>query len=118
MASGQDGGIGRHTAPPRTTKRRTTTNIKIKNTNQDGGIGRHIVPPHTTKRRITTNLKTKNNQNRQKIELYGSLTTRELKEKHSSRLVGGAETGSQGGKERIHSKVAAGGSGGPTLGCV
>ena len=24
-ASGQDGGIGRHSAPPRTTKRRTTT---------------------------------------------------------------------------------------------
>ena len=106
MASGQDGGIGRHTAPPRTTKRRTTTNIKIKNTNQDGGIGRHIVPPHTTKRRITTNLKTKNNQNRQKIELYGSLTTRELKEKHSSRLVGGAETGSW--VERTRGKAVAG----------
>ena len=29
---------------------------------QDGGIGRHTVPPDTTKRR-TTNLKTKNNQN-------------------------------------------------------
>ena len=24
-ASGQDGGVGRHTAPPRTTKRKTTT---------------------------------------------------------------------------------------------
>ena len=29
---------------------------------QDGGVGRHSVPPHTTKRRTTTNLKTKNNQ--------------------------------------------------------
>ena len=28
--SGQDGGIGRHTVSPRTTKRRTTTNLKTK----------------------------------------------------------------------------------------
>ena len=48
-----------------------------------------------TKRR-TTNLKTKNNQNCQKIELCGSSTTKELKKKHSSRLVGEVETGSQG----------------------
>ena len=52
--------------------------------------------PRTTKRRKTTNLKTKNNQNCQKIELYGSPTTKELKKKHSSRLVGGAEIGSRG----------------------
>ena len=68
---------------------------------QDGGIGRYTVPPRTTKRRTTTNLKTKNNQNYttvfgQKIRLYGSLTTKELKKKHSSRPVGGVETGSQG----------------------
>ena len=42
-----------------------------------------------------------NNQKWQKIKLYGSLTTKELKTKHSSRLVGGAE--------RTCSKVAAGG---------
>ena len=30
---------------------------------QDGGVGRHTEPPHTTKRRTITNLKTKNNQN-------------------------------------------------------
>ena len=48
----------------------------------------------TTKRRTTTNLKTKNNQNCQKVELYGSPTLKELKKKHSSRPVGGAETGS------------------------
>ena len=48
------------------------------------------MPPHTTKRRTTTNLKTKNNQNCQKIKLYGSLTNKELKKKHSSRPVGGA----------------------------
>ena len=53
------------------------------------------MPPHTTKRRAT-NLKTKNNQNCQKIKLYGSPTTKELKKKHSSRPVGGAETGSWG----------------------
>ena len=28
--SGQDGGIGRHTVPPCTTKRRTTTSLKTK----------------------------------------------------------------------------------------
>ena len=28
--SGQDGGVGRHTVPPRTTKRRTTTDLKTK----------------------------------------------------------------------------------------
>ena len=66
---------------------------------QDGGIGRYTVSPRTTKRRTTTNLKTKNNQNCQKIELYGSQTTKELKKKHSPRLVGGAEMGSQGRKD-------------------
>ena len=65
----------------------------------NGGISRYTVQPHTTKRRTTTNLKTKNNQNCQKIKLYGSPTTKELKKKHSSRPVGGAETGSQGGKD-------------------
>ena len=71
--------------------------------------------PHTTKRRTTTNLKTKSNQNCQKIELYGSLTTKELKKKHSSRLVGGAEMGSW--VERTCGKVADGGPGGPTFAC-
>ena len=50
---------------------------------------------HTTKRRAT-NLKTKNNQKCQKIKVYGSPTTKELKKKYSSRLVGGTETGGQG----------------------
>ena len=49
------------------------------------------MPPCATKRRTTTNLKTQNNQNCQKIELYGGLTTKELKKKHSSRLVGGVD---------------------------
>ena len=67
------------------------------------------MPPYTTKRRTTTNFKTKNNQNCQKIEPYGSPTTKELKKKHSSRPVGGAEMGSR--VERTRSKVAAGGPG-------
>ena len=53
------------------------------------------MPPRTTKTRTTTNLKTKYNQNLQKIELYGSLITKKLKKKHSSIPVGGAETGNQ-----------------------
>ena len=40
--------------------------------------------------------KNKNNQNCQVIELYGSPTAKVLKKKHSSRPVGGAETGSWG----------------------
>ena len=43
------------------------------------------------------------------IKLNGSLTTKELKKKHSSRPVGGAETGSQ--VERTHSKAVTGGPG-------
>ena len=52
-----------------------------------------------TKRRTTKNFKLKINQNWQKIELYGSPTTKELRKKHSSKLVGGVETGSQGGED-------------------
>ena len=37
--------------------------------------------------------KNKNHLSCQKIDLYGSLTIKELKKKHSSRLVGGAEMG-------------------------
>ena len=61
---------------------------------QDGGIGRYTMPAHTTKRRTKKQLKNKNNENSQKIKPYGSLTTKELKKKHSSRLVGEAEMGS------------------------
>ena len=69
--------------------------VEIESSGQDGHIGRNALLPYTTKRRITTNLKTKNSQNYQKIKLHGSPITKELK-KHSSRPVGGAETGSQG----------------------
>ena len=64
---------------------------------QDGDLGRNVSFPHTTKRRMTANLKT-NNQTRQEIRLCGTPTVKELK-KHSSRRVGGAEMGSQVGRE-------------------
>ena len=71
------------------------------------------MPPYTTKRRTATNLKTnkqtKNIQNDQKIKLYGSPKTKELKKKYSSRLVGEVETGS--GEEETRSKAVAGGPG-------
>ena len=76
---------------------------------QDGGVGRYTLPPRTTKRRIITNLKTKNNQNCQKIKLYGGLTTKELKKKHLSSLVGGVEKGRW--DEKDAGKVGAGGLG-------
>ena len=84
--------------------------LKHKNStsSQDGGIGRHTVPPCTTTRR-TTNFETKNNSNWQKSEPCGSPTTKELKKKHSSRLVGGTEMGSW--VKKTHGKVAAGGLG-------
>ena len=76
-----------------------TLTKRYKFSGQDGSIGRYTLPPHTTKRRTTTNLNTKNNQHWQKTELYVSPTTNKLKKKHSFILVGGAETGSQGGED-------------------
>ena len=73
------------------------------------------MPPHTTKRRTTTHLKTKQPELTE-IELNGNLTTKELKKKHSSRPVGGAETGSRG--EVVAggpSEAEAWGLGGPTF---
>ena len=69
--------------------------------------------PSTIQRRTTKNLKTKNNQNCQKIKLYGCLTTKELKKKPSSRLVGRVETGSW--VERTCGKAVAGRLGSPTF---
>ena len=82
---------------------------------QAGGIGRKPLLSHKTKRRITTNLKTKNKQNCQKIEQDGSPTTKELKKKYSSRLVGGKRWAARAG--RMCGKVAAGRPGGPTFVC-
>ena len=84
---------------------------------QDGSIGRYTLSPHTTKK--DNKLKNNNNkktQNCQKIELRGSSTTKELKNKYSSRLVGGARTRG-GGVERTGNKAAATGPGGPTFSC-
>ena len=69
---------------------------------QDGGIGRYTLPPRTTKRRTTTNLKTKKKktQNCQKTEVYESRTTKELKKKQSFRQVGGTEMGGWGREDR------------------
>ena len=78
---------------------------------QEGGVDRHASPPYTTIRRITTNLKTKNTQNCQIIELYKSLTTKDLKKPYLSRQVGGAERMQCGGG------VAARRMGGSTLQC-
>ena len=58
------------------------------------------MPPHNQRKDNSKfKNKKKNNQNCQKIELYGSLTTKELRKKHASRAVGGEETGSQGGED-------------------
>ena len=73
---------------------------------QHGGIGWHSLPPCATTRRITTNLKTKNTQNCQKIELYGSLTTKDLKKPHSSRWVRGAKWQSWGGEDVMWNREA------------
>ena len=75
---------------------------------QDGGVDRYTLPPCTTKRRTT-----KDNQTCQKIELYGSLTAKELKKKHSFRLVGGAEVDSR--VQKTHGEAAAGGPGGEKI---
>ena len=76
------------------------------------------MPPCTTKRKTTTNLKTKNNQNCQKIKLYGSPASKELKKK-----VGRVETGNQGGEDPWQDsrwrtgvgEIMVGGPGGPTF---
>ena len=50
--------------------------------NQDGSVGRHTVPPRTTRTDRKSNGKETN--------------TKEIKNKHSSRPVGGSETSSWG----------------------
>ena len=75
----------------------------------DGGICRHASPSRTATKRISTNLKTKNNQNCQNIELDGSLTTKDLKKKYSSRWVDGAEIGSWDGQDTVWWQWGSGG---------
>ena len=54
------------------------------------------------------NLKTKNNQNCQKIELYGSLTTKEIKKKHLSRPETFIQRGRDGQLSREDSRQGGG----------
>ena len=71
---------------------------------------------------LQLNLKTNNTQNCQKIELHGSLTTKDLKKPHSSRQVERAETTEMGhrGKETwcgVERWWHSTGIGGPTFMC-
>ena len=65
---------------------------------QDGGICRYASLPHRTKRRTTTNLKTNKQKTTRNARKSNSMEvrTKELKKKHSSRLVEEAEMGSWG----------------------
>ena len=54
-------------------------------------IGRYAWLPHSQKDKKVKNNK-KPHQNHQKIAMYGVLTTKKLKEKCSSRLIGGVKT--------------------------
>ena len=49
---------------------------------QDGGVGRNSSFPCTTKRRITTNLKSINNQKCQKSKLHGTPTQKQTAQNH------------------------------------
>ena len=58
---------------------------------QDGSVDKHGSPPHTTIVKIQLNYKTTITQKYQKIELYGHLTTKELKKALFFMQVGGME---------------------------
>ena len=63
---------------------------------QDGSVGRHTVPPRTTR----TDRKSNGKEVRQQVD----------KKKHTSRPVGGVETGSWGGEDsRGHGGTETGG---------
>ena len=78
---------------------------------QDGGVGRHTVCLLAQPKEGQQQFKLKNNQNWQKIELYASPTTKEIKKKHSSRPVGGAERTRHKAAAVIPSEVADCGTG-------
>ena len=66
--------------------------------NQDGGVGRLTAPPRTTR--------TDRKSNGKEVQS----DTKEIKNKHSSRPVGWAEMGSQGGEDsRCHGGTETGG---------
>ena len=74
------------------------------------------MPPRTAIKRITTKSQTNNSQNCQKIELYGSPTTKDLKKPYSSRWAGGAEMQRQGGEARRLGVAWRGGSNADKMG--
>ena len=63
----------------------------------------HFASSHNQKK-DNNKFKNKKQPELQKIKLYGNPTTKELKKKHSSRPVGGAETGSW--VKRTHGNAA------------
>ena len=61
--------------------------LKSISENQDGGVGRHTVPPRTTRTDRESTAR--------------GYDTKEIKNKHSSRPVGGAEMGTRVEKTRV-----------------
>ena len=80
---------GRHNNPKKLLSKQQSLKIH----EADGGLGRHASPPRATIERITTRSQTNNTQNCQKIEFYGSPTTKDLKKTH---YPGGQEWESHG----------------------
>ena len=64
---------------------------------------------------LQPDLRTNNPQNCQKTELHGSLTTKDLKKPHSSRWIGGVETGGEAWRPWVAWR--GGGMIGPTFMC-
>ena len=110
QASGQDGGVGRHTVPPRTTKRQTTT-IKKKKQNPELTENRTVWKPDNQRVKeetfIQTSRRGRDGQPRQethgKVGAGGPGRAR-------LQLVGKATAGRPG-------EAAAGGASGPTFTC-
>ena len=78
---------------------------------QDGGVGSCALCPcatlHNPRKNYNQISKTNNTQNHQKIKLYGSPTTKDLKKPHSSRQVGGAESWGWGREAVWHGEAVA-----------
>ena len=66
---------------------------------QDGGVGRYILPPQTTKRRTKNKFKSKKTTTLPENQTVWKYETKELKKKHSSRLVGGGRERQPGQRE-------------------
>ena len=81
---------------------------------QDGGIDNMLCLLVQPQRELQLNLKTNNTQNCQKIELYGSLTTKDLKQPHSSRF---GRKGRDAERNREAQKGMKAGTGGPSSTC-